>query len=126
MRLIVYWGPDERANFQIPEEVKWEDGTPATLDDYARHQLDTQCTDRNNRGSVTVIFPDVVATTHYDTAIGHWICQDPKLTVPPIVLDETDPNASDETLRSELIMYPVSYKSTFDRSHLTQTTAQRI
>jgi hypothetical protein len=34
-------------------------------------------------------------------------------------LDETDPNASDADLDAQLATYPVIYKSTFDRSHLS-------
>jgi hypothetical protein len=120
MKMIVYWGSDDTANFQVPEEVKWEDGSPATLDDYFKNQMATQSSTYTERGSVTVIFPGVVANTHYDVLRCHWVLRDPTSTGDPMVLDETDPNASDEALNQELSSYPFQYKSTFDRSHLSR------
>src|ERR1035441_7497210 len=42
MRLLVFWGSKGEADFQTPKEVKWEDGSPATLEDYYTNQLATQ------------------------------------------------------------------------------------
>ena len=46
--------PEEAADFQTPAEVKWEDGSIATLEDYAKHQLCTQSVHPTEHGLVTV------------------------------------------------------------------------
>ena len=115
MRLLAYWGPEKTADFQIPVEVKWEDGSPATLEDYKKHHLCTQSVQPTERGLVTVLCPDIVAVTSYDSAKGHWVLY---ADGGHMDLDETDPNASDEILDRELTTHPMIYQSTFDRSHL--------
>jgi hypothetical protein len=42
MRLLVNWGPEEAADFQVPSRVKWEDGSTAMLDDYHKSSRCTQ------------------------------------------------------------------------------------
>ena len=121
MKLLVYWGTDDEADLQIPKAVKWEDGTSATLDDYYKNQCATQTSESTDKGMVTVIFPDVVATVRFDVAKSHWLLQ--ALSGGPIDLEQTDPNASDETLKWEISCYPVVYRTTFDRSHLASDTA---
>ncbi len=114
MKLIVQWGPAETADFQVPVEVRWEDGSPATIEDYRKLHLCTQSVHSAETGLVTVICPDIVAVTKYDSAKGHWV-----LSVGDqfMDLDETDPNASDESLDRELSTHPMIFQSTFDRSH---------
>jgi hypothetical protein len=124
MKLLVYWGFDDAADLQIPKEVKWEDGTPATLEDYYRNESATQTDKQTEDGLVTVLFPDVIAVTRYDTARGCWILEDPEAG-DPMILEITDPNATDELLKHHLSSYPVAYKSTFDRSHLVLDGAMR-
>jgi hypothetical protein len=98
-RLLLYWGPEETADFQTPAEVKWEDGSPATIEDYRKHQLCTQSVQPSEKGLVTVICPDIVAVTRYDSAKGHWVLYTDRGTMD---LDETDPNASDADLDAQL------------------------
>ena len=116
MRLLVYWGNTEEADFQTPKEVKWEDVSPATVEDYYKNQLATQSVHPTEKGLATVLCPDVVATTRFDAAKGHWVLYTDRGAMD---LDETDPNASDADLDAQLATYPVIYKSTFDRSHLS-------
>jgi hypothetical protein len=99
--------------------VKWEDGTPATLNDYRKNQSATQTSFSTEEGLVTVISPDIIATAKYDVAKGHWALHAPGGK--PFVLEETNPIASDKTLMDEISSYPVSYKTVFDRSHLAQS-----
>jgi hypothetical protein len=121
MKLIVHWGPDETADLQVPKEVIWEDGTMATLDDYYKNQNATQSSEQTDKGFVTVLMPDLVAVTRFDTSKGHWVLESP--TGDPLDLLEPDPNASDEALKQEIESFPVIYKTTFDRSHLLKSTA---
>ena len=117
MKLIVHWGPDETADLQVPKEVIWEDGTLATLDDYYKNQTATQSSEQTDQGYVTVLDPDLVAVTRFDTSKGHWILE--ARTGGPLDLLIEDPQASDEALKQEIESFPVIYKTTFDRSHLT-------
>jgi len=116
MRLLVYWGKEEESDLQVPKEVKWEDGTPATLDDYYKNQSATQTSFGTDKGLVTVISPDVIATARYNAVKGHWVLEAPGGE--PFDLEETDPKASDKTLMDEITSYPVTYKTVFDHSHL--------
>src|ERR1039457_2623466 len=102
------------------EEPKWEDGSPATLEDYYRNQLATQSAHPTEKGLATVLCPDVVAITRFDVAKGHWVLYTDRGSMD---LDETDPNASDADLEAQLATYPVIYQSTFDRSHLRPVVA---
>jgi hypothetical protein len=120
MRLLVFWGAEEEADFQTPKEVKWEDGSPATLEDYYRNQLATQSAHPTEKGVVTVLCPDVVAMTRFDVTRGHWVLSTGRGSMD---LEISDPNASDADLDAHLAMYPVIYRSTFDRSHLRTTAA---
>jgi hypothetical protein len=120
MRLLVFWGSKEEADFQTPKEVKWEDGSPVTLEDYYRNQLATQSAHPTEKGLATVLCPDVVAITRFDVAKGHWVLYTDRGSMD---LDETDPNASDADLDAQLATYPVIYQSTFDRSHLRLVVA---
>jgi hypothetical protein len=87
MRLLVFWGSKEEADFQTPKEVKWEDGSPATLEDYYRNQLATQSAHPTEKGLATVLCPDVVAITRFDVAKGHWVLYTDRGSMD---LDETD------------------------------------
>lgn len=57
MKMIVNWGPEDSADYQVPAEVKWEDGTPATLADYYKIQTSTHSSHPTDKGLVTVISP---------------------------------------------------------------------
>jgi hypothetical protein len=70
---------------------------------------------------VTVIFPDVVAVTRYDTAKGRWVLQ--VADRDPLDLEQTDSEASDEALKWEISCYPIEYQTTIDRSHLASEAA---
>lgn len=114
MRLLVYWGPDDEADLQIPKEVIWEDGTPASLDDYYRNQTATQSSYPTEDGMVTVICPDVVAVARFDIVRERWVLEAPGGG--PFALEQTDPCATDEDLKDEISSYPVAYQTTIDRS----------
>ena len=115
MKLIVHWGCDDEADLQVPKEVKWEDGTAATLDDYYKNQSATQTSFCTEKGLVTVISPDVIATAKYDATKSRWVLDAPGGD--PFDLAETDPNASDKTLMEEISSCLVAYKTVVNRSH---------
>ena len=41
MRLIARWKPEQESAYEMPSAIMWEDDTPATMDDYRAHELDT-------------------------------------------------------------------------------------
>jgi hypothetical protein len=116
-QLIVFWGTDEEADYQIPKEVKWEDDTPATLDDYRKYQSSTKTSQLTDKGHATVLFPDISSVTRFDASKGHWVVE--ASNGDALDLLEADSNASDETLLKEISMNPVIYQTTVDRTHLS-------
>jgi hypothetical protein len=50
-----------------------QDGTAASLDDHHRNQLATQCSVPTENGTVTVVYPEIVAVTKFDTKKRHWV-----------------------------------------------------
>ena len=89
-----------------------EDGSTATLEDYAKYRLCAQSVRPTERGLVTV--------TRFDFSLGHWVFHSEKDVVD---LDITDPNVSDADLDTHLATYPVNYQSTFDRPNLRPVVA---
>jgi hypothetical protein len=41
LKLIAKWKPELEPAYDEPSSVVWEDGAPATLNDYRTHELDT-------------------------------------------------------------------------------------
>ena len=67
MRLIASWTSDQEPGTEMPTTLKWEDGTPATLDDFAQHQLDTRTLVAGRDGGMEQhFFPDVFAEIVFD------------------------------------------------------------
>ena len=94
--------------------MKWEDGTPATLNDYYENQSATQTSFGTDKGLVTIVSPDITAIAKYDVVKCHWALLAPGgESFDP---EETDPNASDKTLMDEISSYPVAYMTVIDRS----------
>lgn len=117
MKLIAYWGAEAEADLQVPQRLQWEDGSAATLDDYKKHQHDTQSSHHNEDGEmVTVIFPDLVAFAKYDLVRNRWYLEAPGGG--SFYLQQADPNASDEVLKREILSYPMEYRAVIDHSHL--------
>jgi hypothetical protein len=115
-KLIVYWGTEDEADLQIPKKFQWEDSSAATIDDYRRVQHCTQTSFNTENGMVTVISPDEVATAKYDVFRNRWFLEAPGGG--PFYIQQSDPNASDDELQQEILMYPVAYKAVIDRSHV--------
>jgi hypothetical protein len=122
MKLFVFWGPNDHreAHMQVPMHVRWEDGTPATLPDFAQHQYATQVAIGGDKGMVTVLMPGIIASTYFDVANGRWILKAPGHR--PIDLLITDPSATDEEIRADISTCPVIYETTIDRTHVPDKT----
>lgn len=109
MALIAKWATYQGATLQPPHLVQWEDGTPATPEDYRKHIGDTHmwviksttCIERR-------IFPDVVADVHYDACAGTWAITGKG--VQPATLALRNPNATDDQIVEELYTFPVVYR----------------
>jgi hypothetical protein len=43
MKLIAKWKPELDSAYDEPSSLVWEDGTPATPNDYRTHEFDTHC-----------------------------------------------------------------------------------
>lgn len=123
MRLRVYWGSDDEDDCQIPRELRWEDGTPAELEDYKRLQHATQSSFETEDGLMTVIDPDVFAVARYDASRRRWFLEAPEGA--PFYLRETDPGVSDEVLDREIASYSVQIEHLIDRSHLQETALDK-
>lgn len=119
MKLKVYWGNDDEADYQIPKELRWEDGSLAEMEDYKRLQHATQSDFETEDGLMTVIAPDVFAVARFDMRQHRWFLEGPEGA--PFYLQETDPEVSDEVLDREIASYIVRIEHLIDRSHVRET-----
>jgi len=114
MELIATWTSGQDPSVEDPYAVRWIDGTPATLDDYRRHSLDTHTFLPYAGDAIELrMFPGVVAEVRYDEADGHWMVNGPGVS--PATLDLTDPNALNEQIIAELYTFPVVYRANIKR-----------
>jgi len=64
--LIATWLSSQQPGFDLPDAAFWEDGSPATEDDYFEHRRDTRIRVATKcGGSKWLLFPDVVAEAFY-------------------------------------------------------------
>ncbi len=114
MILIASWNRHQDMSMELPSSVKWEDGSPATLEDYREHELDTHTfVDEFPDHVEKHMFPNVVAEVVYDSAAGSWVISG--RGVRPQSLDLPDPQAKDEEIYSELYTFPIVYKAIIKR-----------
>ena len=114
MKLIARWNGRNRNTNRLPDEVLWENGRRASLDDYRRHldctfwmvDVAPTCTEQH-------FAPDIVADVRYDHFAGHWAVNGDG--VEPAGLLLTDPNAPDEQIIAELFTFPVIYRARIHR-----------
>jgi len=113
MTLIARWSAAEDPLFD-PPEVFWDDGRPATYQDYLDHMGDTHelviCAD----GSLERrMYPWILADVRYDGYIQMWFMVAPGQE--PLSLDLKDINATDEQIISVLYEFPKVYKARIRR-----------
>ena len=115
MRLIASWTPDQEPSTEMPTTLKWEDGTPATFDDFAKHELDTYTLVAGQHGGIEQhIFPDIVAEVVYDEFAKDWIVKGPGVVTAALALH--DPGATDDQITTELFTFPVVYRAKIVRT----------
>jgi hypothetical protein len=112
--LIAKWAPNQNPSVEPPNSVRWEDGTPATHDDYLQHMVDTHiivgdCED----GTEVRMFPGIVADVRYDCSAKTWAVGGAGVT--PSGLDLTDPDARDDQIMAALYTLPIVYRSNICR-----------
>lgn len=122
MDLIARWTQYQDASMELPNSVTWADGTPATIDDFERHQFDTHTLefDRAGRGEQR-IFPEIVATVPFDPLVMDWVVTG--LGVVTTALDLHNPNAKDDEILSELYTFPMIYRATIVRNPALSVSA---
>jgi hypothetical protein len=108
VKLVARWETNDHNVFNEPVSIMWADGKPATIDDLARHQLDTHLYVSKRHGLELHMYPNVVADVVYDEAIGAW--KRTGLGIPIGILDVRDRNASDEQIYVDLTTFPVFYR----------------
>jgi len=114
MALIAKWATHEGANLEPPHLVQWENGTPATQEDYRKHLDDTHVWIINSPGSIERrSFPDIVADIRYDTVSGAWAINGQ--SVEPALLTLTNADATDDQIMEELYTFPVIYRARIHR-----------
>jgi hypothetical protein len=114
MKLIARWNGRNRNMNRLPDEVLWENGRRASLDDYRRHLACPSRTVDTVPGCMEQHFaPDIVADVRYDHFAGQWAITGDG--VEPTGLLLTDPNAPDEQIIAELFTFPTVYRARIHR-----------
>lgn len=115
MILIASWTKDQDLSVEEPTSVRWEDGSPATLDDYRQHMMDTHKFICESVGRVELhMFPSIVAEVSFDVFAKAWRVSG--RGVIPATLDITDPQAKDDEIIAELYTLPIVYRATIKRT----------
>lgn len=129
LALIASWTMSQDPTVDLPATVKWEDGSPATIQDYVGHLDDTHrwVVDAPG-GPVRISWPSLVATARFDPISGVWAVSGHGVT--PAALDLTDPDAPDDQIIADLYTFPTVYRARIHRpgkkpSVATNTTCQR-
>jgi hypothetical protein len=115
MELIARWTKHQDASMEEPQSVRWANDTPAIVDDFQRHQLDTHCLRIDEQGQlVQHFFPEIVAEVTFDQDVRDWVVRGPGVTT--VGLELNDPNANDEQIIAELYTFPTVYRANIVRS----------
>jgi len=93
-----------------PHSVVWEDGRPATIQEFWEHSEDTRlCIVPEGGGWEHHIFPEIVAEVFYCHHGRVWGVRGDG--VEPASLGVTNPNASDHALQMALSAMPIVYRA---------------
>ena len=114
MRLIAKWKPELEPAYDEPSSVVWEDGTPATLNDYRTHELDTHSLHATDNGGMEChMFPEIVAEVTFHRDVQDWVVTGPGVAT--VGLELHDPNAKDEQIIAELYTFPLIFRANIVR-----------
>lgn len=112
--LIARFDPGQRPLQEFPRDIRWQDGTLATKDDFETHILDTYAiTGDVKKGMEIQMFPNIVAEVRFDARRAAWIMSG--YAVIPTNLDLTDPNTPDDQIIARLDPRLVRYRFTIHR-----------
>jgi hypothetical protein len=115
MKLIATWKPDQDAAIEMPDSLKGEDGTSATVDDFVRHQLDTHTLRSGRHGQIEQhFFPDIVAEVIYDRFAKDWVVKGPRVIT--AALELPNPDATDDQITAQLFTLPIVYAAKIVRT----------
>lgn len=106
--LIAKWKPEQDCSVELPYTVYWSDGSPATLEDYLDHILDTHTFINKADGVELRISPNIVADVHYELLARQWVISGDG--VQTAVLDISDRDALDDSILAELATWPIVYR----------------
>jgi hypothetical protein len=99
----------------LPSSLKWDNGTPASLDDYMKHQLDTHSLHVGDDGGMEChMFPEIVANVTFDADVQDWVMSG--RDVNPAALGLNDLAASDREILAEIFTFPTVYRHMIIRS----------
>lgn len=109
-RLKATWEGPWEPGVDEPSKVTWEDGRPATLEDFHVHEVDTHFWAENDDGRVSkFMFPDIVADVVFDQSVKDWVVQGPGVITTALAL--TNPNAPDADIIAALHTLTTVYRS---------------
>ncbi|NYF53921.1 hypothetical protein [Tunturiibacter gelidoferens] len=113
--LIAKWTMKQAPRLKEPYSVGWEDGSPATLQDYRKHAEDTYSLVSNRaQGFQEHIFPGIVGEVRFETNVGDWVVRGPGVVT--AALDVKNPDAPDDEIYAAIATFPVVYKVRIIRS----------
>ena len=112
-KLIVRFDLDEELVYGKPNDIRWDDGSPGTRRDYARHRGDTRVLIQTERGVELRCYPEISASVRYDAFSRLWF------VVPsggePMSLGVRNPDATNLDIWAALYRLPVVYAARIHR-----------
>lgn len=113
LTLIAKWNLKQDPAVDAPTHVYWEDGRPATQQDYRTHQFDTHELVVTSEGVEMRMYSELVADVRYDSYAQMWFVVPPGEE--PVSLDLSDFRATDEEITAALYQLPVIYRCVIHR-----------
>jgi hypothetical protein len=115
MKLIAKWNQGQEPGIEEPSSVVWEDGSPATIADYRKHELDTRISYSHDDGEIQChMFPHVIADVRFEQDVWDWVVRGQGVI--PVALDIKNPKALDGDIYAALISISTVYKARIIRS----------
>lgn len=113
--LIAKWHEADPDRIGLPNELRWNDGSRATLDDYIAN-LDSTCRTvfPQEPGIERHYFPGLVADVRFDPLGGHWIVTGKGIETTALFL--SDPFATNDQIAEEMHSMPMRYKYSIHRA----------
>jgi hypothetical protein len=113
-KLIATWKNREDNDVGTPDRSVWEDGSPATIDDFRLHELDSHFWTVNDCDQLEKhIFPDIIGRVAFEPNVADWVVRGEGVVTAG--LDLRDPDASDSEIIGALYLLPIYYRSTVTR-----------